>query len=117
MTLWVEVTQGKSSSCLVCGHKHCGSGDTMFLVCHVISLDHMTKGWSNIMGGSRSWQVTSLPSLVGSHRHCEWRYNEFRLSRDFKRPHNRRVKLLYGRELMSISYLPAKFGGHRHYDS
>ena len=36
----------------------------MLLVCHVISQDHMTEGWSNIMGGSPSWQVTSLPNLV-----------------------------------------------------
>ena len=26
----------------------------MFLVCHVISQDHMTKGWNNIMGRSTS---------------------------------------------------------------
>ena len=31
----------------------------MVLVCHVISQDHVTKGWSIIMG-----RVTSLSSLV-----------------------------------------------------
>ena len=36
----------------------------MILVCHVISQDHMTKEKSNIVGGSPSWQVTTLPSLV-----------------------------------------------------
>ena len=46
------------------GHKHCGSGDIMVLVCHVISQDRMTKRWSNIMGESTSWKVTSLPCLV-----------------------------------------------------
>ena len=51
-------------SALFCGHKHCGNRDKMFLVCQVISQDHMTKGWSNIMGGSLSWQVTSLPTFV-----------------------------------------------------
>ena len=33
----------------------------MILVCHVISQDHATKGWSNIMG-----RVTSLLSLVAT---------------------------------------------------
>ena len=36
----------------------------MVLVCHVIPQDHGTKAWSNIMGRSPSWQVTSLPRLV-----------------------------------------------------
>ena len=30
VTLWVEVTQGKSPSCQVWDHRHCGSGDTVF---------------------------------------------------------------------------------------
>ena len=45
-------------------HKHCISGDTMFSVCHEISQNHLTKGWSNIIGRIPSWQVTSFPSLV-----------------------------------------------------
>ena len=36
----------------------------MILFFHVIWLDHMTKGWSNTMGGSFSWQVTRLSHLV-----------------------------------------------------
>ena len=35
----------------------------MPLICHVISQEHMTKGWSNIVE-SPLWQVTGLPSLV-----------------------------------------------------
>ena len=31
------------------GHRHRGSGDTMFLVSHVISQDCVTKKHSNIM--------------------------------------------------------------------
>ena len=30
----------------------------MILICRVILQDHVTKGWSNIMGKSPSWQVT-----------------------------------------------------------
>ena len=36
----------------------------MIIVCHEISQDHKAKGWSNIMGGSPSWQVSSVLSLV-----------------------------------------------------
>ena len=36
----------------------------MVLVCHVVWKDHATKGWSNIIGGSSLWQVTSSPSFV-----------------------------------------------------
>ena len=35
----------------------------MVLVSHVILQEHVTKGWSNIMGRSPSRQVISLPSL------------------------------------------------------
>ena len=47
-----------------CGHRYCGSGEIMVLVCHVILEEHVIKGWSNIMGRGKSRQVTSLPSLV-----------------------------------------------------
>ena len=36
----------------------------MTLVGYIISHDHVTKGLSNNMGGSLSWQVTSLTGLV-----------------------------------------------------
>ena len=36
----------------------------MILVCHVILQDHVTKAYSNIMGGNQSRLVTILPSLV-----------------------------------------------------
>ena len=49
---------------MFCGHRYCVSGDIMVLVCHVISQDHMTKEWGNIMGRSPLWQVTILPNLV-----------------------------------------------------
>ena len=31
-----------------CGHRYSGSVDIMVLVCEVISLDYVTKGWSNM---------------------------------------------------------------------
>ena len=37
------------------GHRHCGSGDKMVLVCHVISQDHVIKGSFDFMGGRPSW--------------------------------------------------------------
>ena len=33
------------------GHSHCDSRD-IFLVCHVILEDHVTKRWTNLMGRS-----------------------------------------------------------------
>ena len=38
-----------------CGHRYCGVGDIIILVCHVILQDHVTKGWSNIVGRRTSW--------------------------------------------------------------
>ena len=34
-----------SQSCckVCCGHRHCGSGDVMFLVCHVTLQDHVIE--------------------------------------------------------------------------
>ena len=37
------------------GHKHCGSRSIMFLVCHVISQDHVIKGLCDFMDKSPSW--------------------------------------------------------------
>ena len=45
------------------GDRHRGRGETMVLVYHVISGDHVTKGSSN-MGGSLSSLVSSLPNIV-----------------------------------------------------
>ena len=39
-------------------HKHCDCGDTMALICHVTSRDHM------FMSGSLLRRVATLPSLV-----------------------------------------------------
>ena len=46
------------------GHKYRGSEDIIFLVCHVISQDHVIKRYSNVMGTSPSRVVTILSSLV-----------------------------------------------------
>ena len=42
---------------------HSGSGG-MFLVYQVISQDHVIKWSCDFIGGSPSWQVTIMPSLV-----------------------------------------------------
>ena len=50
------------------GHRHCGSGDTMALVYHVILKEHMTKRWNNSMG--RINVLTSHhPNKFSGHRH------------------------------------------------
>ena len=45
-------------------HGHCGSVDTIVLVCHVISQGHVIKESCDFMGESSSWYVTTPPSLV-----------------------------------------------------
>ena len=41
-----------------------GSGYVMFSVFHMILQNCMIKGLCGLVGGSPSWYVTSLPSLV-----------------------------------------------------
>ena len=37
------------------GHRHCGNGATMILVCHGISQDHVIKVPYDFIGGSSLW--------------------------------------------------------------
>ena len=46
------------------GHRYCGSGYMMILVCHVILQDHVIKRSCDFMDRSPSRKVTILPSLV-----------------------------------------------------
>ena len=46
------------------GHSHSGGEVKMILVYIVISQDHLIKVPNNLMCGSPSWEVTTLPSLV-----------------------------------------------------
>ena len=46
------------------GDKHCGRGDIMILICHVISQDHVTLGSCDFMGRSPLRNVTNLYNLV-----------------------------------------------------
>ena len=40
------------------------SADTKYLICKVISQNHVNEVSSNFMSGSSSWYVTILPSLM-----------------------------------------------------
>ena len=42
-----------------CGNKYCDSENIMVLFSQVIPRDHVSKGWSYIMGRSPLWQVIS----------------------------------------------------------
>ena len=48
------------------GHRHCGSGDIMILVCHVILQGHMIKESCDSTLRRPSRQVTILPSFVAT---------------------------------------------------
>ena len=62
-------------------HRHCGGGDIMVLVCHVISQKHQTKGPQDFEGGTPS---SRHPAKFGGNRHCA--EDVFGLSRDLTRP-------------------------------
>ena len=47
-----------------CEHRHYDSADTVFLICHVTSREHMFKWLCEFMDGSSSWRVPSFPYLV-----------------------------------------------------
>ena len=49
--LWL-VPHRISPCCLTGGFNHTGSGHKTFLICHVISRDHMSKGLCEFIGGS-----------------------------------------------------------------
>ena len=76
----------------------------MFLVCHVISQDHVRKGPFAYIDRS--------PSIKSATCHVWWRFNGFSLSRDLAK--GQRVMWLYGQEPIKVSYHLAMFCGHRH---
>ena len=45
-------------------HLSTACGDITHLICHVTSRDNVIEGSYDFMGGSLSWKVTTLPSLV-----------------------------------------------------
>ena len=63
VTLWMEVSHAKSSSCYIGGYWLCASGDVKYLICHVTSQSHETEGSCNFMGENLLY-FTTFPSLV-----------------------------------------------------
>ena len=51
------------------GHRHCGSGDTLFLIWQRISLDYMLKSLCEFMGGMPLTE-SHHPTTFGCHRNC-----------------------------------------------
>lgn len=45
-------------------HRHCSSGDVIFLICHDISPDQLSQELCNLIDRSPSGSVTTLPSFV-----------------------------------------------------
>ena len=46
------------------GHWHCGGGEIIVLVCHVIFQDQEIKAFCDFMDESSSCYVTNLPSFL-----------------------------------------------------
>ena len=93
------------------GHRHRGSADKIFLVCHVISQDHLTKRQINIMGRS-GLRLVIIPLSLVAQALSQWRYNSFSLSRDLAKPIDQRVQKHYEQKPLKVSKHPAKFAGH-----
>ena len=60
----IRTSHFKSASCLVGVHMSSAGGDIMYLICHLISHDHLTEGSCRFMGGSSLQHDTILASLV-----------------------------------------------------
>ena len=50
-------------------HQHCGSGDTMVLVCNMILQDNLTEKSSNY--GSESLKLSQDRAKFAERRHCD----------------------------------------------
>ena len=46
------------------GYWSSAKGDTNYLICHVMLQNHVNEGSCNLLSGSSSCYVTTLPSLV-----------------------------------------------------
>ena len=94
------------------GHRHRGTEDIIFLVCHVTSQEHVTEKYSNVMNRSPSRSVT-IYQVWWPYVLCQWRYNDFSLSRDLISSCDQMVKKHHGKKALQVSQHPVKFGGHR----
>ena len=75
------------------GHRHCGSGDKLLLVCLVISEDHVIKELCDYIGRSLSRLLTILSSPVAIGTVIvEYRFNGFNLLHDLARPREQSVE-------------------------
>ena len=58
------MTRSVTSICVTREFRSSVSRDITFLVCQVISQDHLINGLCDFVSGCLTWQVTTLPSLV-----------------------------------------------------
>ena len=64
MTLWFGITQGLDNLTKFCSQKHCDSGITIDLVCHVILQDLVNKDSYDFIGWIPLKQDAVLQNLV-----------------------------------------------------
>ena len=60
----IRTSHFKSASCLAGVHRSSAAGDIMYLICHLVSHDHLTEGSCGFMSGSSLQHGTILVSLV-----------------------------------------------------
>ena len=64
VTLWAEASHCKSPPCYVGGCWSCANGDVKYLICHVISHNHVIEAPCKFMSGNSSFYFATLPSQV-----------------------------------------------------
>ena len=92
---WKALTLGYHTATFG-GFRHSGNRDKIFLVCRVISKDHVFKGLCDFMGGN-----TSI---------CDVTFQDYTWS-------NGLVTLWKGRQLLIVWSHPARPDGQRHFGS
>lgn len=68
MRLWIGTVIENNHLTRFGGHEHCGSGDVMFLIFHMISQDHVPQEPWDFLG--RSPKVSHHHASIEGHRHC-----------------------------------------------
>ena len=68
-----------------CEHRHYDSGGIVFLICYMISREHMFKGLCEFMGGIPSRRLTTFPFLAAIGL-VQMEYKVFNMPRDLTKP-------------------------------
>ena len=69
VTLWMEALHAKSPPCMFGVHWSSAGGDITYLICHVISQEHVIVGYDVISWSFSLYVILSYTATFGGHRH------------------------------------------------